>query len=337
MKSFSQMVLLTVVLVLAGCPDEEDCQDCPEPCDDDVSDDDDEITGDDDDIVDDDDSGDDDSAGDDDDADDHISSSQDWIQVAAGSNHACGLHEDGFVECWGLDDMGQASPPQIEFSEISSTCGITPRLIPSDDAEIHCWGDDAPDPPPGSFSQVDSEPGYCAIDYEGRVYCWGEDEEMGVPPEGDFFQIDDGCGTTMDGTIHCWLGPGEVLDTPDGVFRHVAGAGLTHGYRWACAIRIDGTGVCWGNMHGCDGEPLSGGPFEQVDVAASSVCWLLGNGTVECRGGEDGDTGDMDSPEGTSFYQISMGSHFGCGVRTDGRIECWGDNEGNEYGQMDPP
>jgi len=323
-----------MLLVASGCPG-RDCLDCPDSSDDDVADDD---SGDDSD----DDTQDNDSADDDTTAEaDHVSSAEDWIQIASGLHHACGLHEDGLTECWGLDDVGQASPPQIEFAAISSTCGITPMVTPSDDAEIHCWGAGAPDPPQGSFAQVDSEPGYCAIDDEGRVYCWGDDEEMGIPPEGEFFQIDDGCGVTTAGTVHCWRGSEDVLAPPEGVFSHVAGSWDTSRWTWACAVRIDGTGVCWGDWSGLEGDPLSGGPFVQVDVSEDNVCWLRLDGEVECRGtfGEQGL--DIGSPVGSAFYQIAMGRGFGCGLRNDGRIQCWGD-EGdlpgsNEYGEMDPP
>ena len=310
-------------LLLVGCPSGTYVDDDATSIDDDDIQDDD--LGDDDLAGDDDTAGDDDSAGDDD-VDNHLSTSLDWLQVAAGSAHACGLHQNGLVECWGLNSLGLTSPPPLIFSSISSNCGILPT------AEIQCWGDEASSPLGGAFIQVDSEPGYCAIDEERWIHCWGDDEEMGEPPEGEFVQIDDGCGTAVDGTIHCWRGPGEVLDTPDGVFTHVAGGG-----RWACGVRLDGTGVCWGDIHGVDGEPLSGGPFDQVDVAATSVCWLRGDAIVECRGGDDGGAGNMDSPDGASFTRISMGDHFGCGVRSDGRIQCWGNKLGNEYGQMSPP
>ena len=192
-------------------------------------------------------------------------------------------------------------------------------------------------PPLGSFLQVDTEPGYCAIDHGGQVHCWGDDPDMEAPPEGEFVQIDDGCGVAVNGTIHCWLGISDVQEPPEGVFTHVAGAGLTYYDMWACGVRLDGTGVCWGNWHAMAGEPLSGGPFEAVDIASHFGCWLRSDSIVECRGGEDGDAGNMDSPDGASITQMSMGSHFGCGVRTDGRVQCWGDNYGNEYGQMGPP
>ena len=338
-------LLAVIAVLLAGCSGETACGDDDTG----TADDDDTVPGDDDtssgddDTGDDDDSGvgDDDSAGDDD-VVEHVSSAQDYVQVAAGLHHACGLHGSGLAECWGLNDAGQASPPQIEFAKISSTCGITPRLVPSDDAEIHCWGDDAPDPPPGSFAQVDSEPGYCAINHEGRIYCWGDDEEMGVPPQGEFFQIDDGCGTATDGVLHCWWGSDEVLQPPDGVHVQVAGTWDTGSSgAWACAIRIDRTGVCWGDWNGLEGDPLSGGPFVQVDVSEQNVCWVRLDGEVECRGTYFEQGLDIGSPEGGDFYQIAMGRGFGCGVRTDGRIQCWGDQGSlpgsNEYGEMDPP
>jgi hypothetical protein len=325
------LILVSLIGLVGGCgpkgqmeiEDDDLGDDTTDDDDDDNDDVDDDSTDDD---LEDDDGADDDSTDDDDDGQDHLSSSQDWIQVAAGLNHACGLHQDGVVECWGESALGLTSPPGTAFSQISSSCGVLPS------AEIRCWGDEDPSPPQGSYVWVDSEPGYCAIDDIGQIHCWGDHEQLTDPPDGVFVQTDDGCGTSESGTIHCWLGTADVLTPPDGVFSYAAGA-----RSWACGIRIDGTGICWGEWYGMAGQPLSGGPFTQVDAVYNNACWLLADASVECNGGEDGAAGNIEAPLGASFDQISLGLHFGCGVRTDGRIQCWGDNYGNDYGQMDPP
>ena len=66
-------------------------------------------------------------------------SSGNYVQVSRGSDHACALRTDGSIDCWGADDVGQASPPSAgRFTEISShdkgTCALR------DDGHVLCWG-----------------------------------------------------------------------------------------------------------------------------------------------------------------------------------------------------
>ena len=62
-----------------------------------------------------------------------------YIDVSYGSDHACALHEDGSIACWGANEYGKASPPSGEFKSVSSgehgTCALR-----SDDGKIVCWG-----------------------------------------------------------------------------------------------------------------------------------------------------------------------------------------------------
>ena len=103
------------------------------------------------------------------------------MQIAAGFYHSCGLDVSGTVTCWGSDDQGQASPPDLLFETIEAggyhNCGLTQA------GEIACWGlDDSSlydfgqvrNAPGGTFVQV-SAGGYhtCALDPDGLVHCWG--------------------------------------------------------------------------------------------------------------------------------------------------------------------
>ena len=62
-----------------------------------------------------------------------------YIDVSYGSDHACALHEDGSIACWGSNQHGKASPPSGDFKSVSSgehgTCALR-----SDDGKIVCWG-----------------------------------------------------------------------------------------------------------------------------------------------------------------------------------------------------
>ena len=82
---------------------------------------------------------------------------------------SCALRADGAVECWGLDDDGQASPsPDGHFSAISAggdhACGL------HTDGTIACWGQDPvgqATPPDGRFTAVSA-----GWTHSCGQFCW---------------------------------------------------------------------------------------------------------------------------------------------------------------------
>lgn len=66
-----------------------------------------------------------------------------FVQIAPGSEHTCGLHDDGTVECWGRNLSGETMPPPGVFDAISAgnsfTCGLRPGGL------VECWGDSSKD------------------------------------------------------------------------------------------------------------------------------------------------------------------------------------------------
>ena len=62
-----------------------------------------------------------------------------FVDVSRGYDHACALHSNGSITCWGRNDVGQATPPTSgRFIAISSeykgTCAVR------DDGAVLCWG-----------------------------------------------------------------------------------------------------------------------------------------------------------------------------------------------------
>ena len=141
-----------------------------------------------------------------------------WI--ISGSNHVCILDESGSAYCWGLDDYGQATPPQdVVFASLSTgslhTCGLTP------DGSPVCWGrneNGESEPPIGeTFVAISSGSGHtCALREDGTPVCWGKNTDrygntvgQATPPEGETFSIissggDHTCGIQTDDTMRCW-------------------------------------------------------------------------------------------------------------------------------------
>ena len=61
-----------------------------------------------------------------------------YTEVSRCYDHACALHSDGSVTCWGANDQGQATRPSGTFVSVSSdhkgSCAVR------SDGEVLCWG-----------------------------------------------------------------------------------------------------------------------------------------------------------------------------------------------------
>ncbi len=125
------------------------------------------------------------------------------IKISAGSNHTCGLDDNGSVYCWGLNTQGQlgnysentkSSPVKLNFNEkfidisagFEHTCGVT------DTQDVYCWGSNATGQLGNNSTENSGTPvkvsfdsdyqmktvscGHrhtCAVDINGDTYCWG--------------------------------------------------------------------------------------------------------------------------------------------------------------------
>ena len=146
-------------------------------------------------------------------------------------------------------------------------------------------------------------------------------------------------------------GPSRRTDPPAGTFKAVA-VGGDH----SCALRVDGTAICWGdNEYGQTDVPhgahapsrlsvwdrirlghLSNrnGTFKAIATGWRHSCAIRSDDAVLCWGYNNPGTGEAQSefgqaraPGGT-FRAISAGAHHSCGLRTDGGVVCWGSEAG---------
>lgn len=231
------------------------------------------------------------------------------VDLAVGSGHACVLHGDGGVSCWGANHSGQAgvagskqvpSPTRLDW--------LTEPVVALSAG--------------GSFS--------CATLTSGSTTCWGKLRTRPRPPP-----VPHGGGGGY-GVI----GLGQVdppvvvtkLPGPDGLAQHDGG------HRFACGVRTTGSVVCWGHIpsdpagYGFVEQPI--GDATQVVAGDAHACALDRSGAVWCwRSNEQGQLGDggaedqqgpvrvVDLPPVTS---LSAGAEHTCARTAKGDVWCWG-------------
>ena len=107
-----------------------------------------------------------------------------FIAIAAGAVHSCGIRTDNTVACWGPNWWGEATPPDGQFTAIATgvghACGIhTNRLVT-------CWGHNSSgqtNPPKATFRtepwKADGDHWYSLI-VDGAPLLCGTTEIMAV-------------------------------------------------------------------------------------------------------------------------------------------------------------
>jgi hypothetical protein len=227
------------------------------------------------------------------------------VQIGLNSYGGCGLTEDGEILCWGKDFV------QAPDCEANLAVGMV------------C-------PPSGNFeSLMVGGTSVCGVEADGRTRCRrpaGTVDAHYSSVSGGWLHL---CGVDASGALDCSIdhtsNPGveEIwLDNaPEGAFTKVS-AGSGHD----CAIRTDGTLVCWKPWDDAgsalvvpDGQ--FGDVVNQVETTTQGgrACALGVDNTVACFS----HTGPVQTPDGF-FTQIAVGDGHYCGLREDGSVECWG-------------
>jgi alpha-tubulin suppressor-like RCC1 family protein len=243
------------------------------------------------------------------------------IQIDVGRVAGCAVRASGTVACWGLDAGGYLGTGATEPHETARNV-IDPRE--SDLLLKHVKSVAL------GYSHT------CALLFDGRVVCWGDNGEEGRL----------GIGSDDD---QLFL-PQEVVELDDIVDLSVGGNS-------ACVVRSDGTVWCWGdNAFGQLGNGTtqnSNIPVQvpdltnvaQVECGDSFTCALSRTGAITCWGDMGADLpkgfgakvdafGDRPSRvfETESGKRISATKHHACVVRTDGTAFCFGANPDGQLG-----
>ena len=97
---------------------------------------------------------------------------------------------------------------------------------------------------------------------------------------------------------------------------------LSVGDTHACALRADGTPVCWGNDAFGKSSPPAGEKFTAISAGGDQTCALRANGTPVCWG--DDVFGRSSPPSEERFTHISVGFSYVGALREDGTPAYWG-------------
>jgi alpha-tubulin suppressor-like RCC1 family protein len=223
----------------------------------------------------------------------------------------------------------------------------------------------------------------CAIEPAGTVRCWGENSvgQMGngttatttltsqVTGLGNVVALGSSllhsCALQAAGSVRCWgfnstgqLGNGTATSSI-ATSVSVAVTGLTDavalatGINHNCAIKANGTVVCWGhNATGQLGNNTTTqsltptavtGLTSAVAISANGVysCAVLSSGGVRCWGSNssgqlgNGTTAQSLTPVAvtglTDAVSIATSSYHACAITSSGAVRCWGFNA---YGQL---
>jgi alpha-tubulin suppressor-like RCC1 family protein len=200
------------------------------------------------------------------------------VRAFAASGHSCAVLDDGSVRCWGFNTQGELGVPM-------STGKSVGEKEPASSAPAIDLGGNAVDVQNGgSFS--------CALIDDGSVRCWG----FGAS------------GRTGHGNTDN-IGDDEAPSTAGPVDIGGKATQIAVGNSHACALREDGSLVCWGNgargqlgygnedSVGDDEAPASagavdvGGKVTEVAAGGDRTCVVLDGGTVRCWGHNRGEGG----------------------------------------------
>ncbi len=224
-------------------------------------------------------------------------------QLAVGSNHACARMSDDTLRCWGSNDWGQLGDGTV----LANPLVVTPALA----------------------GVVEVSAGYgftCARLRDRTVRCFGNAlaGEIGVP------------SPTEPERNHSIPTPTEVPGLTDAVQ-----LGSTH--KHTCAVRADGTVVCWGDdSRGELGDGQRRAIVGPVQVVGLDGVTQLGIGPFTCARRVDGTAWcwGLDRslraaplPGVAGVAEVAMGYLVGC-VRGDaGAVRCWGSNDSGQLGR----
>jgi alpha-tubulin suppressor-like RCC1 family protein len=309
-----------------------------------------------------------------------------WKMIAAGDGQSCGIAKTSLVYCWGKNDRGQlgdgtqlphSTPARVlsdsAFSMVTagtlSSCGVTGSGV------AYCWGFVADSfqstpllmDPQRRFTMLAAGVWMiCGLTTGGSVYCWSltvTDAPDALPlPGGVHFQAlvtsnNFFCGISTDEKVYCWeadtygrpIAP-ELRSTLPAAAKIAAGdqGYYTPGSTHICTIDHRGATYCWGtNTDGQlglgDHNPrdapmlLVNHLFAEISASGGRTCGVAVNGVPYCWGSQIVAEGNArDSAQallpGVRAATPSVGPDHYCFLTAGGAAFCGGENGAGQLG-----
>jgi alpha-tubulin suppressor-like RCC1 family protein len=277
--------------------------------------------------------------------------------IAAGAYHACALHADGTVWCWGISYYGgmgpgvpmgggSSTPVQVPLSGaftmiaagLYHTCAYRPGPPNSAPQEaVFCWGYNA-DGELGNGTNTNSATpvqvsGITGLSFNGlgiRALSAGAYHTVATMGDGHFFAWGaNNYGQLGDNTT-------SSRNTAEWVTTDVNQVAISAGYSHTCALHADGSVWCWGgNFEGQIGDgtftnrmlPTAvvglAAPVKQLTAGGYHNCALLTNGQTVCWGyNADGEIGDLTTTLRPTPVAISFGGEVAQGLAAGYQHTC---------------
>ena len=262
------------------------------------------------------------------------------------SSHACALHEDQTISCWGDggagklgqgDRAGHHLPVKVPriTDAVAVSAGAYHTCALHSDGGVSCWGSNfegqvggpahpsySPYRVPGLSDVVAISAGdrnNCAVHRDGDISCWGlyysttdSGPERFTHPEA-FTSVSTGrlhfCARSAAGGVYCWsIGQSPADATRVENLTDVVDVSVDNGN--TCALHLDGGVSCWG------------------DNEAGEV----GDGTTTERRQPQRVEGISDAVAVSLSWGLQDRTAHACALRADGSALCWGGNEGGQLG-----
>jgi len=261
------------------------------------------------------------------------------VAVSAGAGTGCSVGSDGYIRCWGANDVGQLGNGTTTASAQPVLVKAVENVTLTDMLEVQAGNEFA-----------------CARRSTGTVYCWGYNGSHqlgyaganssvavtvnGLPPaEAIGVSDNNACAVTRSATgndVYCWganytgqLGTGNTNPVigPIKVPNLTNPVAVAMGSDFACALGADGTVRCWGWI----GEtqqpyvfPLTPGLIpapsgignwsgvRAISATAGTICGIGANGAVYCLGDNtEGQLGTGDTVGRSLPTPVQLATHLG--------------------------
>ncbi|PKN25411.1 MAG: hypothetical protein CVU65_08920 [Deltaproteobacteria bacterium HGW-Deltaproteobacteria-22] len=245
---------------------------------------------------------------------------QDWLRIAMGADHACGVVGDGDLVCAGANAFGQ-----LGTADLTPSTTFVPVTGPLD----------------LKFFMVAAGDGFtCALDELGHLWCWGRNDR----------------GQVGDGTNEDRLQPTEITVSGVSSFIHVT-AGVSHvcalDDTYAAWCWGAGENGRLGNGQTGDSPvpvavhmpPVT--VFQELSCQGRSCCGRDTPGRVFCWGANDaaqlgiGAGADRSepiqalTPAGELSVWLATGGSHVCMFTESNHVWCWGAGTSGQLGQGD--